>query len=84
MNEEILLIISNVITAGIAWFVGKRKTDAETDNTVIKNLEASVNLYREIIQDLKKEIEALNVKILELEGKIDILHNENIKLKKLL
>ena len=82
--SELMVLVSGVISALVGWFIGKRKSEAETDNVVLKNLEASVNLYREIIQDLKTEIEALNVKILELENKIDILHNENIKLKKLL
>lgn len=83
MNNEILLIVSNILTGVAAWFVGKRKVDAETDNQVLRNLELSVNLYRGIIDDLKKEIEELNVKILQLEEKIDELHEENKKLKNL-
>lgn len=84
MNSELLLIISNVLTGIAAWFVGKKKADAETDNQVLRNLELSVNLYRGIIDDLKKEIEALNIKIQQLEGKIDELHEENKKLKTLI
>jgi peptidoglycan hydrolase CwlO-like protein len=84
MNQEILLLISNVLTGIVAWFVGKRKVNAETDNQVLRNLELSVNLYRGIIDDLKKEIEALNIKIQQLENKIDELHEENKKLKKLI
>jgi peptidoglycan hydrolase CwlO-like protein len=84
MNQELLLLISNALTGVIAWFVGKRKVNAETDNQVLRNLELSVNLYRGIIDDLKKEIEALNVKIQELEDKIDELHRENRELKKLI
>lgn len=83
MNSELLLIISNVLTGIAAWFVGKKKADAETDNQVLRNLELSVNLYRGIIDDLKKEIEALNIKIQQLEDKIDELHEENKKLKNL-
>jgi peptidoglycan hydrolase CwlO-like protein len=81
MNETILLLISNAITALAGFLVGKRKTNAETDSIVLKNLEISVNLYFQIIQDLKKEIENLNIKIQELEGKIDVLTRENKKLK---
>jgi peptidoglycan hydrolase CwlO-like protein len=84
MNQEILLLISNVLTGIVGWFVGRRKVNAETDNQVLRNLELSVNLYRGIIDDLKKEIEALNVKIQELENKIDELHRENRELKKLI
>lgn len=81
MNETILLFLSNGLTAIVAWFAGKRRTNAETDSVVLKNLELSVNLYAQIIQSLKEEIESLNLKIQELEKKIDILHEENKTLK---
>ena len=64
-----------------AFFVGKRRTNAETDSVVLKNLELSVNLYAQIIRDLKTEIESLNIKIQDLEKKVDLLHAENKKLK---
>lgn len=79
--ENYILLLSNVITGVAAWFVGKRKVNAETDNQVLRNLELSVNLYRSIIDDLKKEIESLNIKVQELEQKIDVLHEENKRLK---
>lgn len=81
MTNDYLLLISNSITAVAAWFVGRRKVSAETDNQVLKNLELSVNLYKEIIDDLKGEIQALNIKIQDLERKIDELHAENKILK---
>jgi len=81
MNETILLFLSNVLTGSAAWFVGKRKSNAETDSVVLKNLELSINLYAQIIQGLKSEIEGLNIKIQVLEKKIDELHAENKKLK---
>jgi peptidoglycan hydrolase CwlO-like protein len=81
MSSELILIISNALTGIAAFFVGKRKTNAETDSIVLKNLELSINLYSQIIRDLKTEIESLNVKIQELEEKIDRLHEENKELK---
>jgi peptidoglycan hydrolase CwlO-like protein len=82
MNENLILLISNALTGVAAWMVGRRKTNADTDNVVLKNLELSINLYREIITDLKNEIESLNLKIQELEGKVDKLYDENKKLKR--
>ena len=55
MNETILLLISNVLTAIAGWFVGKRKVTAETDNQVLKNLELAISVYSQIINDLKKQ-----------------------------
>jgi peptidoglycan hydrolase CwlO-like protein len=81
MNNELLLFISNTLTAIAGFFIGRRKANAETDSIVLKNLETSVNLYSQIINDLKKEIEGLNIKIQDLEKKIDDLHAENKRLK---
>jgi peptidoglycan hydrolase CwlO-like protein len=81
MSNELLLLISNVLTATASFFVGRRKVNADTDNQVLKNLELSINLYQQIIQDLKKEIESLNVKIQQLETKMDDLYKENKELK---
>ncbi len=82
MTTEILLVISNALTGIAAFFVGKRRSDAETDNQVLRNLELSVNLYKNIIDDLKAEIHELNVKIQQLEKKVESLMDENRHLKK--
>jgi hypothetical protein len=82
MNTEILLIISNTLTGVAGWFVGRRKSNAETDNQVLRNLELSIGLYKNIIDDLKTEIHELNIKIQDLEKRVDALMTENKKLKK--
>jgi predicted nucleic acid-binding Zn-ribbon protein len=81
MNNEILLFVSNILTGTMAWFVGRGKQAAETDNQVLRNLELSINLYKGIIDDLREEITALNIKIQELEKKINDLHDENKRLR---
>ena len=82
MNTEIILIISNVLTGVAGWFVGKRKQTAETDNQVLKNLELAVGVYVKIIEDLKTEIHDLNIKVQDLEKRVDALMDENRKLKR--
>jgi len=81
MNTEILLLISNMLTGIAGWFVGRRKSNAETDNQVLRNLELSIGLYKNIIDDLKQEIQGLNLKIQDLEKKVETLYEENKKLK---
>jgi peptidoglycan hydrolase CwlO-like protein len=81
MNETILLFLSNAITGFAGWFVGRKRQQADTDNQVLRNLELAVGLYKNIIDDLKEEIHQLNIKIQELEKKVDDLHAENRKLK---
>ena len=82
MNTEILLIISNALTGIAAFLVGKRRSDAETDNQVLKNLELAVGVYVKIIEDLKTEIHELNIKVQDLEKKVENLMDENRKLRK--
>lgn len=84
MDNTWILLISNALTGIAAWAVGKRKTNAETDNVVLKNLESSVGLYKLIIDNLRDEIKLLNSKMEDMETKIDELTQENIKLRKLL
>lgn len=81
MNTELLLIISNALTGIAGWFVGKRKQQADTDNQVLRNLELSINIYKNIIDDLKTEIHELNNKIQQLEKKVETLMDENRNLK---
>ena len=81
MNTELILIISNALTGIAGWFVGKRRSNAETDNQVLRNLELSIGLYKNIIDDLKTEIQGLNIKIQDLEKKVEELYKENKRLK---
>ena len=82
MNNELLLIISNILTGIASFFAGKRRSDVETDNMVLRNLELSIGVYQKIIEDLKNEIRELNNKVDHLEKKVEELMNENRKLKK--
>ena len=81
MSEGTILIISNALTAIAGWFIGRRRGNAETDNQVLRNLELSIGLYKNIIDDLRIEIRELNVKVQELEKRVDALLEENKKLK---
>jgi peptidoglycan hydrolase CwlO-like protein len=71
-----------MLTGVAGFFVGKRRSDAETDNQVLKNLELSIGIYVKIIEDLKSEIHELNIKVQDLEKKVENLMAENRKLKK--
>jgi len=62
MTQDWILILSNALTGVAAWFVGRKRQQAETDNQVLRNLELSIALYKQIIDDLKDEIKQLNIK----------------------
>ena len=81
MNEGLILIISNALTAAGSFFVGRRKSEADSDNAILNNLAVSINIYKTIIDDLKEEIHQLNIKVEQLEKKVDLLTEENTKLR---
>jgi len=70
-----------VVTTLIGYFVGRRRTNADTDNQILRNLELSIGIYTKIIEDLKSEIHQLNHKVQDLENKVEELMKENKKLK---
>lgn len=75
------MIVSNGLTGIVAWIVGRKRVQVEVENQVLKNLELSISLYKDIIDSLKKEIHDLNIKIQDLENKIEELIKENHELK---
>lgn len=81
MNETLILLVSNTLTALTGWFLGKKRQQADTDNAILRNMEIVISSYKVLIDDLKTEIQALNIKIQDLEKKIDDLHSENKILK---
>jgi peptidoglycan hydrolase CwlO-like protein len=81
MNENLILIISNLLTAGTTWWIGKKRQQADTDNVILDNLSKSIGVYQIIIEDLKNEINELNSKITNLEKKVNELMDENKTLK---
>ena len=77
MNNELLLIISNALTGVASFLVSKRMSNAQTDNQILKNLELAMGVYQTLCENMKDEIVSLNLKIQDLEKKIDELHEEN-------
>ena len=74
-------IVMTIVTTLIGYFVGRRKTNADTDNSILRNLELSISIYTKIIDDLKVEIHELNGKVQDLQKMVDELMIENRKLK---
>ena len=80
MNNELILLISNALTGVASFLVSKRMSNAQTDNQILKNLELAMGVYQTLCENLKDEIINLNIKIQDLEKKIDELHEENKRL----
>jgi effector protein B len=83
MKDLLLVIIPSLVTALITWFASKRKYKTEADSSEIDNVSKIIGIYRESIEDFKKQIEELRVKVdivvqenEELGRKIEILTKE--------
>lgn len=72
------------ITGISGFFLGMRKTQKETDSISIQNVASTLNVYQEIISDLKSEINALKSKMEIMDKTIHNLQEENKQLRKLI
>jgi peptidoglycan hydrolase CwlO-like protein len=72
------------ITGISGFFLGMRKTQKETDSISIQNVASTLNVYQEIISDLKSEINALKSKMEIMDKTIHHLQEENKQLRKLI
>jgi len=78
---EIIDWILVTITGISGFFLGMRKTQKETDSISIQNVASTLNVYQEIIADLKVELNSLKEKMNEMEKTITSLKKENKQLR---
>lgn len=83
MNTAVTALLTALVTAGFTWLLGRskakadiRKTKAEAYSLEIKNAEAMVNFWKEMTNDLRKEISELTVKLEEALANNDALRKE--------
>jgi len=69
------------ITGISGFFLGMRKTQKETDSISIQNVASTLNVYQEIIADLKSEINTLKGKMEKMDSLIQTLKEENKQLR---
>lgn len=77
-------VIIPAITGFLTFLLGQQRGKKEVESITLNNLEKSVQIYQTIINDLKEEISKLNIKVDELQEKVDSMMEENLKLKKML
>lgn len=77
---EIIDWVLVTITGISGFFLGMRKTQKETDSISIQNVAATLNVYQEIIADLKAQMGEMKSKMDNMEVTIKTLQAENKKL----
>ena len=77
-------IIIPAVTGFLTFLLGQQRGRKEVESITLANLEKSVQIYQNIIQDLKQEIVGLNRKVEELQSKVDEMMKENHELKQMM
>lgn len=83
MNDVVLNSIIGVLSSVIAWFLAKRKYNAEVGDTVIKNMENALEFYKKLSDDNKnrldtnqKKLDAVMAENMKLQSEIQILKTQ--------
>ena len=84
MDSNIITVAIALVTSITSFIFGQQKAKREIESMTITNVQKSVDVYREIIEDLRGEVSELLIKVNQLEDKIDELHSENSQLRKML
>lgn len=81
---DLVTVLISSVTGIITFFVGHRRARKEVESMALDNIGKSLDIYNQIIGNLKDEIIQLSNKVRQLEEKIDDLTEENKKLKDML
>lgn len=69
-------VISSIISAWTSWFFARKKYDSEVDNNLIKNMQESLDFYRQLSDDNKTRLEEVLKRNAELEKRDEKLEDE--------
>lgn len=73
--------VGSAITALWTWLRQRKKESAETKTAEIENVERAITIWRNLAQDMRKQVDELKVEITKLSERVDELHRENEGLK---
>lgn len=90
MNETLLTGIIGAVTMALGWILGGRRRAKTEEQQVLANVQTSeldaidkaVGIWRNLAQDLKKEVDELRLLVAALRIENDKLQNELEELKR--
>lgn len=74
-------VVSSIISAWTSWFFARKKYDSEVDNNLIKNMQESLDFYRQLSDDNKTRLEEVLKRNEALEKRDETLETEMRQLK---
>ena len=69
-------LVSSIISAWTSWFFARKKYNSEVDNNLIKNMQESLDFYRQLSDDNKTRLEEVLKRNAELERRDEKLEEE--------
>lgn len=85
MESWVETIVTAIGSAGgggfFGWFFTRKKTNAEAKSSELENVEHAIKIWREMSEQLKKEVEDLKLELKEVRADQAALHRENKALK---
>lgn len=73
-------IITTVISGWTSWFFARRKYNSEVDNTLIENMQQSLEFYKKLSDDNKNRLDEVLKRNAELEQEIKDLRKQMFSL----
>jgi len=71
MNEILLGTVPAVITGILTFILSRKKHAQETKTNELDNVQKALEVYRQIIQDLKTDLQETQIKVEDLNRYID-------------
>jgi len=73
-------LVGPIVTALIAYLIGKRKSNAEAKRNELENVEGAIKIWREMAEALTGRLEQRDATISEQNEKLDKLLSQNTHL----
>ena len=80
--------IATIVSLGIGWLVGKKKKEADLDKiradtrlAEIERVEKIVNMWKDMVEELRKELMDVKAKCSDLAHQLEATRKENKQLK---
>lgn len=79
--ESLLIPVLTTLAGGFSgWFFARRKQTAEAVSSELESVEKAVTIWREIAQDLKKELADQGLQLQKLQDEVATLRRDNARL----
>lgn len=76
ITTSLIGVISSSLSALISWFLARRKYNSEVDESLIHNMQESLNFYKSLVDDNKERLAELLKRNDALEEEIKDLRNQ--------